>query len=94
MSSIARCCRPVPPEEILGFITLGRGGQHPSGRARANLVRLRDANPQRVLAVDWGAAFGRAHVPGRRADPMPSTGVGWFATSRAYSRTSTSASRP
>jgi GTP pyrophosphokinase len=53
MSSIARCCRPVPPEEILGFITLGRGVSIHKASC-ANLVRLRDANPQRVLAVDWG----------------------------------------
>ena len=25
LSTIARCCRPVPPEEILGYITIGRG---------------------------------------------------------------------
>ena len=53
MSSIARCCRPVPPEEILGYITLGRGVSIHRASC-ANLVRLRDANPQRVLAVDWG----------------------------------------
>ena len=53
MSSIARCCRPVPPEEILGYITLGRGVSIHRASC-ANLVRLRDVNPQRVLAVDWG----------------------------------------
>jgi GTP pyrophosphokinase len=53
LSTIARCCRPVPPEEILGYITLGRGVSIHRATC-ANLVRLRDANPQRVLAVDWG----------------------------------------
>jgi GTP pyrophosphokinase len=55
MSTIARCCRPVPPEEILGYITLGRGVSIHRASC-ANLVRLRDVNPQRVLAVDWGRA--------------------------------------
>jgi GTP pyrophosphokinase len=53
LSSIARCCRPVPPEPILGYVTVGRGvSVH--GATCANLLRLREVNPQRVLNVDWG----------------------------------------
>ena len=53
MSTIAKCCRPVPPEPIAGFITLGRGVSIHRATC-ANLLRLRDQQPQRVLAVDWG----------------------------------------
>jgi GTP pyrophosphokinase len=53
MSSFARCCRPVPPEAIAGYITLGRGVSIHRVDC-ANLQRLRDVQPQRVLAVDWG----------------------------------------
>jgi GTP pyrophosphokinase len=53
LSSFARCCRPVPPEPIAGYITLGRGVSIHRANC-ANLLRLRDAQPQRVLAVDWG----------------------------------------
>jgi GTP pyrophosphokinase len=53
LSTIARCCRPVPPEPIAGFITLGRGVSI-HGATCANLLRLRDAQPQRILAVEWG----------------------------------------
>jgi GTP pyrophosphokinase len=53
LSTIARCCRPVPPEPIAGFITIGRGVSIHRATC-ANLLRLRDAQPQRVLAVDWG----------------------------------------
>jgi len=53
MSSFARCCRPVPPEPIAGYITLGRGVSIHRADC-ANLLRLRDAQPRRVLAVDWG----------------------------------------
>ena len=53
MSTIAKCCRPVPPEPIAGFITLGRGVSIHRATC-ANLLRLRDAQPQRILAVDWG----------------------------------------
>jgi GTP pyrophosphokinase len=53
LSTIARCCRPVPPEEILGYITIGRGVS--IHRADCpNLLRLRQVNPERVLTVDWG----------------------------------------
>ena len=53
LSTIARCCRPVPPEPIAGYITLGRGVSIHRADC-ANLLRLRDSQPRRVLAVDWG----------------------------------------
>jgi GTP pyrophosphokinase len=53
LSTIARCCRPVPPEDILGYVTVGRGVSIHRATC-ANLLRLREQNPQRVLAVDWG----------------------------------------
>ena len=53
LSTIARCCRPVPPEEILGYITIGRGVSVHRATC-ANLLRLRQVNPERVLTVDWG----------------------------------------
>jgi GTP pyrophosphokinase len=62
MSSFARCCRPVPPEQIAGYITVGRGVSiHRAGCA--NLLRLRDAQPQRVLAVDWGSPSADRRFP-------------------------------
>jgi GTP pyrophosphokinase len=53
LSTIARCCRPVPPEPILGYITLGRGVSIHRADC-ANLLRMQDRDPQRVLSVDWG----------------------------------------
>ena len=53
LSTIARCCRPVPPEPILGYITLGRGVSIHRADC-ANLLRMQDRDPQRVLAVGWG----------------------------------------
>jgi GTP pyrophosphokinase len=53
LSTIARCCRPVPPEEILGYITIGRGVSIHRATC-SNLLRLREVNPERVLTVDWG----------------------------------------
>ena len=53
LSTFARCCRPVPPEAIAGYITLGRGVSIHRADC-ANLLRMRDLQPRRVLAVDWG----------------------------------------
>ena len=61
LSTYARCCKPVPPEPIVGYITVGRGVSIHS-QACANLARLRAKSPARVLAVDWGNT-GTSEVP-------------------------------
>jgi GTP pyrophosphokinase len=57
LSTYARCCKPVPPEPIVGYITVGRGVSIHS-QACANLARLKLKSPARVLAVDWGKMAG------------------------------------
>src|SRR5258708_18390758 len=57
LSTYARCCKPVPPESIVGYITVGRGVSIHS-QSCANLARLRAKSPARVLAVDWGKMGG------------------------------------
>jgi GTP pyrophosphokinase len=61
LSTYARCCKPVPPEPIVGYITVGRGVSIHS-QACANLARLKIKAPARVLAVDWGK-MGRGDFP-------------------------------
>jgi GTP pyrophosphokinase len=61
LSTFARCCHPVPPEPIVGYITVGRGVSIHS-EACANLARLRAKSPARLLAVDWGK-MGTSEVP-------------------------------
>jgi GTP pyrophosphokinase len=61
LSTYARCCKPVPPEPIVGYITVGRGVSIHS-QACANLARLQIKAPARVLAVDWGKT-GRGDFP-------------------------------
>jgi GTP pyrophosphokinase len=55
--TLARCCKPQPPDSILAYTTVGRGlTVH-----RADCPSLRRANPERVLPAEWvldaGAAF-------------------------------------
>ena len=53
LSTYARCCKPVPPEAIVGYITVGRGVSIHT-QSCANLARLSVKAPARVLAVAWG----------------------------------------
>ncbi len=53
LTNISKCCRPVPPESIVGYITFGRGVSIHRSNCR-NLVRLKERQPDRVITVDWG----------------------------------------
>jgi GTP pyrophosphokinase len=50
--TMARCCGPVRPEPIAGYVTLGRGVTIHEARC-ANLLRMRAVKPERVLKVEW-----------------------------------------
>jgi GTP pyrophosphokinase len=50
----AKCCKPVPPEPIVGFVTRGRGvSVH-----RADCASLKRLDPARRVAADWGPSAG------------------------------------
>ncbi len=53
LSTFARCCRPVPPEQIAGYITQGRGVTI-HRRDCGNFLSLNTRRPERVIEVDWG----------------------------------------
>jgi GTP pyrophosphokinase len=51
LTSPAKCCRPAPPEPIVGFVTRGRGvSVH-----RADCANLARLDPERRIAAEWGA---------------------------------------
>ncbi|MEM7142643.1 MAG: TGS domain-containing protein, partial [Actinomycetota bacterium] len=54
MIRISRCCSPVPPDEIVGFVTRGRGvSVH---RADClNATTLQEGQPDRLIEVEWDA---------------------------------------
>jgi len=54
MCNFARCCRPVPPEPITGYITQGRGVSI-HRQDCGNFLSLNAKNPERVIEVDWGS---------------------------------------
>jgi len=53
LSNFARCCRPVPPEPIIGYITQGRGVSI-HRQDCGNVLGLAQRNPERILEVSWG----------------------------------------
>ncbi|XUO84439.1 GTP diphosphokinase [Halomonas sp. KM007] len=57
-TSMANCCRPVPGEPIVGFITQGRGVTV-HRQDCTNILQLRMEEPQRIIEVEWGE---RAHT--------------------------------
>ena len=52
MTHIARCCNPLPGDEIMGYITLGRGVSI-HRKDCANMLRMLSEEHERVLQVEW-----------------------------------------
>ncbi len=57
LTTLARCCRPAPPDAISGFVTRGHGvAVHRT--ACSNLRQMRATSPERIVPVAWGAPRG------------------------------------
>ncbi len=53
MTQLSKCCRPVPPDEISGFVTKGRGVS--IHRQNCNtLQQLLTRAPERIIKTAWG----------------------------------------
>ncbi len=53
LTQLARCCRPVPPDEIKGYVTRGKGvSVHRT--SCSNFLQLIKTTPDRVIDVAWG----------------------------------------
>jgi len=55
MCNFARCCRPVPPEPISGYITQGRGVSI-HRQDCGNFLGLNQKSPERTIEVAWGGS--------------------------------------
>ncbi len=67
----AKCCKPAPPEPIIGFVSRGRGVTvH-----RANCVNVKRLDPQRLVAAEWGAATGATFAAEIEIEALDRTGL-------------------
>ena len=53
MTVLARCCKPAPPDGIVGFVTRGKGVTI-HRQSCSNVARLRAREPERLITADWG----------------------------------------
>ena len=54
LTQLARCCKPAPPDEILGFVTKGKGvsiHRHDC----SNFRNMASGSPDRVIEVEWSS---------------------------------------
>ena len=61
LAQVARCCQPLPGEEIIGYLTRTRGVSVHRPDCAA-FLRLAGIQPARVLPVEWGAQRGGQQV--------------------------------
>ncbi len=54
LTQLAKCCKPVPPDPVRGFVTRGKGvSVHREDCA--SLKRLAERSPERLIEARWGA---------------------------------------
>ena len=54
LTQLAKCCKPAPPDDILGFVTKGKGvSVHRSDCS--NFRNMAHGSPDRVIDVEWNA---------------------------------------
>jgi len=53
LTQLARCCKPAPPDEIVGFITRGKGVSIHRANCK-NLAQMRMKAMERVIQTTWG----------------------------------------
>lgn len=55
MTALAKCCKPAPPDGIIGFVTRGNGVSIHRANCK-NFAEMRSKAPERVIESEWGRA--------------------------------------
>jgi len=55
MTVLAKCCKPAPPDSIVGFVTRGKGVSIHRATCK-NFEEMRAKAPERVIFTEWGSA--------------------------------------
>jgi GTP pyrophosphokinase len=53
MTVLAKCCKPAPPDPIVGFVTRGKGVSIHRLSCK-NFAEMRSKAPERVIQTEWG----------------------------------------
>ena len=53
LTQLAKCCKPAPPDGIVGFVTRGKGVSIHRATCK-NFAEMRSKAPERVIDTDWG----------------------------------------
>lgn len=72
----AKCCSPVPGDDIVGFVTLGRGvAIHRT--SCPNIMRMDEQGQSRIVSVDWGTteASNRTYLVTLKIDAFDRIGL-------------------
>src|SRR5689334_7729873 len=54
LTGLARCCKPAPPDPIVGFVTRGKGITIHRASC-TNVARIASREPERLIEAGWGA---------------------------------------
>jgi GTP pyrophosphokinase len=54
LTGLARCCKPAPPDRIVGYVTRGKGITVHRASC-TNVGRIRSREPERLIEANWGA---------------------------------------
>jgi GTP pyrophosphokinase len=54
MTGLGKCCKPAPPDPIIGFVTRGKGITIHRKNC-PNIARMMESSPERMITADWGA---------------------------------------
>ncbi|MEF1288615.1 GTP diphosphokinase [Vibrio sp. M260118] len=74
MTHLARCCQPIPGDEIAGYITQGRGiSVHRADCEQ--LEELRHHAPERIIDTVWGGGFVGSYILTVRVEAMERGGL-------------------
>ena len=61
LTQLGRCCKPVPPDVIAGFVTRGRGVSVHRVEC-ANFRNMAARNPERVIEATWGGKLEKIYA--------------------------------
>jgi RelA/SpoT family (p)ppGpp synthetase len=74
MHSYAKCCNPIPGDEIIGFVTQGEGVKIHVKTCK-NLIAMMAAEPRRIVDVGWPGTNGVEYPAAIRLSGEDRTGI-------------------